>query len=305
MRVLETKNLTKKFGDFVAVDNLSLELKEAEILGVLGPNGAGKTTTIQMLLGLLTPTVGEITYFGKDLKKHRDEIMEHVSFSSTYTNLPWYLKVRENLNWVAHMFAIKDRKERVNRIIKLFKMEDISNKIMADLSAGQLTRVNLAKAFINFPKVLLLDEPTASLDVEIAKYIRGFILDQRREYKTSVIITSHNMVEVEELCDRVIVINHGKVIANDTPEKLIKSIKISHVELSISKNINKAVKYCESQELNYKVENNYIYIDIENHKIPIFLQHLIDNDVVYTEISIERPSLEDYFLQVVSKGGKQ
>lgn len=302
MSVLIAKNLKKKFKDFVAVDNLSLELAEGEILGILGPNGAGKTTTIQMLLGLLTPTVGAIEYFNKSLKKHRAEIMEYVNFSSTYTNLPWYLTVRENLRWVSNMFRIKDREQRIEKIIEIFKMDDVAGKIMADLSAGQLTRVSLAKAFINFPKVLLLDEPTASLDVEIAKRVRELILEQRLKYKTSVIITSHNMVEVEELCDRVIVINHGKIIADDTPQNLIRSIKISHIELLINEGIEETTSYLDNQKIRHRDHGYYIYVDIQSDSIPGFLQHLVEQRVSYNEISIERPSLEDYFLQVIGKG---
>ncbi len=302
MYILETKSLSKKFGDFVAVDNVSIQLKEGEILGILGPNGAGKTTTIQMLLGILTPSAGEVYYFGKKLKNQRTEIMEQIGFSSTYTNLPWYLTVKENLTWISHMFLIKDRKQRVREIIKLFKMEDIEKKIMADLSAGQLTKVNMAKAFINYPKILLLDEPTASLDVEIAKYIRNLVLKERKEYKVSVIITSHNMAEVEELCDRVIVINNGKIIANDTPAALIKSIKICRVELFIEKNLKKVTSYCASEKLKYEIDGKSIYISLESSKIPSLLQNLNKSNVSYSEISIERPSLEDYFLQVIGKG---
>jgi len=301
MYVLEALGLSKKFGDFVAVDDVSIHLKEGEILGILGPNGAGKTTTMQMLLGILTPTRGDISYFGKKLKTQRPEIMEQISFSSTYTNLPWYLTVKENLTWISHMFLINDRKKRISEIVKLFKMEDIENKIMADLSAGQLTKVNMAKAFVNYPKVLLLDEPTASLDVEIAKYIRDLVLKEREEYKVSVIITSHNMVEVEELCDRVIVINAGKIIANDTPINLIKSIKTSHVELFVEKNMDKLISYCKKMKMEYKIDGKAIYISLESANIPILLQYVNKNGISYSEISIERPTLEDFFLQVIGK----
>lgn len=299
MAILMAKNLKKKFKDFVAVDDLSIELGEGEILGILGPNGAGKTTTIQMLLGTLTPSGGTISYFGKNLKDHRTEIMEKVSFSSTYTNLPWYLTVRENLMWVSYMYDIKDRKSRISKIIELFNMGDIANLEMTELSSGQLTRVNMAKSFINFPKVLLLDEPTASLDVEVAKYIRELILKERNEFKASVIITSHNMIEVEELCDRVIVINNGKIVANDTPNALVRNIKLSHVELLINKGHENVIEYCERERITYKMQGKTISIDVPNDKISYFLQHLTRSGTSYSEISIEKPSLEDYFLQVM------
>ena len=175
MAILAVSNLTKKFKEFIAVDNVSFDLKQGEILGLLGPNGAGKTTTIQMLLGILTPTSGSVSYFGKDLKKHREEILEKVNFSSTYTTLPWLLTVKECLHFLSYLYQISDRKKRISEIIEIFKLEELLNEKIQTLSSGQLTRVNLAKALINSPRVLLLDEPTASLDPDTAAYIRDFL----------------------------------------------------------------------------------------------------------------------------------
>src|SRR5581483_8234151 len=179
MDILKVNKLTKKFGNFLAVNNIDLTLKEGEILGFLGPNGAGKTTTIQMLLGVLTPSSGEILYFGKNLAKYREEILDQLNFSSTYTNLPWRLTVYENLKFISYLYSVSNRSKKLNEIIEIFKLEDLKNKFMAQLSAGQKTRVNLAKAFLNNPKILLLDEPTASLDPDIAKYILNFIQEKR------------------------------------------------------------------------------------------------------------------------------
>ncbi len=232
--ILEVRNLTKQFGKFTAVDTISFSVEEGEIVGLLGINGAGKTTTLQMLLGVLTPTSGEINYFGKNLKTHRGEILEKVNFSSTYTNLPWALKVKESLIFISYLYDIPDRKKRIQDITKLFQLEELLNKLNSQLSAGQRTRVNLGKAMLNYPKILLLDEPTASLDPDIAKYIRDFLLGQRKKYGMSIIITSHNMGEVEEVCDRVIFINHGKIIANDTPQALAKTIQICHISLLVT-----------------------------------------------------------------------
>jgi ABC-2 type transport system ATP-binding protein len=303
MAVLQAKNLVKRFGKFTAVNNISFDLKEGEILGFLGPNGAGKTTTIQMLLGILTPSEGEVSYFGKDLIKHREEIMEEINFSSTYTNLPWTLTVRENLNFIAYLYNIKDRKKRIKDIIEEFLLEEIINLKISALSAGQLTRVNLAKAFINRPKVLLLDEPTASLDPDIAITIREYLLNQRKTFNVSIIITSHNMFEVEELCDRVIVINKGKIIADDTPEKLAKSIEISHIELSIESKLDEALEYFEKNNFVFKKDGKHrVIVDVKESIIASFLQNLGKEKIFYNEISIEQPSLEDFFLQVVKEG---
>lgn len=302
MAILSISNLTKKFKDFTAVDHISFDLKEGEILGLLGPNGAGKTTTIQMLLGVLTPTGGEINYFGKSLGQHREEILEQVNFSSTYTNLPWDLTVRENLTFISYLYNISDRKKRVARIVDIFNLNSLLNLETQELSAGQLTRLNLAKSFINFPRILLLDEPTASLDPDVASYIREFLLNQRKEFQVSIIFTSHNMAEVEEVCDRVIFINHGKIIADDTPESLAESIETSHLELVVKDGLKRTIEYCQNNNYQYKLDNRAIVIDVKEKEIPEFLRSLMDKGVFYDQISIEKPSLEDYFLEITKKG---
>jgi ABC-2 type transport system ATP-binding protein len=303
--VLEVKNLTKKFIDkkksFLAVNNISFSLKESEILGLLGKNGAGKTTTIQMLLGVLTPTSGEISYFGKNFLSAREEILEQVNFSSTYTSLPWELTVKENLTYLSYLYQIKNRPERLDRIIKIFRLEKLLNKQLEGLSSGQLTRVNLAKALINYPRILLLDEPTASLDPEAASYIRHFLLEQRRQFKVSIILTSHNMAEVEEVCDRVIFINHGKIIDDDTPQNLARKIETCHVELNVADGLKRTVEICQEQKINYKLEGRYIIVDLKEKEIPRFLQTLMEKGVSYDQIAIDKPTLEDYFLLTAKK----
>jgi len=297
MAILNVKNLTKKFKDFTAVNDISFELREGEILGFLGPNGAGKTTTIQMLLGILTPTSGSIEYFGKDLLKHREEILEQVNFSTTYTNLPWVLKVSECLTFISYLYDIKNRKERIKELVEVFDLGGLLNKNISSLSSGQNTRVNLAKSFINNPKVLLLDEPTASLDPETADMVRKILLKEQKEHGISIILTSHNMNEVETVCNRVIFINNGTVVANDTPQSLAKTIKISHIELRFDEGINQVIEFCEMQKLISRKDGKYLTVDIKEVDIPNFLKTLIDKELFYSEISIEKPSLEDYFLE--------
>jgi ABC-2 type transport system ATP-binding protein len=297
MNVLEVSNLTKKFGNFTAVNSISFALKQGEILGFLGPNGAGKTTTIQMLLGALTPTTGAISYFNKSLFSHREEILDRLNFSTTYTNMPWHLTVRECLHYTTYLYSIPNRKKRMDEIIQIFKLELLANKSINSLSAGQRTRVNLAKAFLNHPDILLLDEPTASLDPDIAKYIRDLITNQREQSNVSILFTSHNMHEVEEICDRVVFINNGEIIADDTPQQLAKSIEISHVELLISKGVNVLREYCDKTKLEYRTKGKFIVIDIHEQQIPKFLKDIMDHGVLYDEISIEKPDLEDYFLK--------
>jgi ABC-2 type transport system ATP-binding protein len=298
--ILVAKNLSKQFGDFKAVDKVSFSLKEGEILGLLGPNGAGKTTTIQMLLGVLTPTKGEVFYFGKNLKNYREEILEEVNFSSTYTNLPWDLTIRECLTFVSFLYDIPKRKERVKKIMGVFKLEELAIKRVSELSAGQVTRLNVAKAFLNYPKVLLLDEPTASLDPDIASYIRKMLIKEREQFKTSIIFTSHNMAEVEEICDRVIFINHGKIVADDKPEKLAKTIEICHVQLLVEEP-QKLKSYCANNHLECASDGRYMIVNVKEKHLADFLQAISSAGIVYDEISIEKPSLEDYFIQNAPK----
>lgn len=301
--ILEVKNLSKNFGNFEAVKNISFNIEEGEIVGFLGPNGAGKTTTIQMLLGILTPSNGEIYYFDKSLKTNREEIMEYVNFSSTYINLPWKLTVRENLKFISYLYNIKNRNRKIDEIIELFKLKDFENKSISKLSAGQNTRVNLAKAFINDPKVLLLDEPTASMDPEIAKYLRDSILERKRHNNISIIWTSHNMSEIEEVCDRVIFINNGEIIDNDKPENLIKKIKICHVNMYIPNNMDRMIQLAAQKNLDIKVSNKKIIINIQEKHLSEFLIEVTAMNIKYDEISIEKPTLEDYFLHT-AQGNK-
>ena len=301
MSILDVKHITKRFGSFTAVDDISFSLEEGEILGFLGQNGAGKTTTIQMLLGVLKKTSGSISYFGKDFHTHREEILEKVNFSSTYTNLMWWLTVKENLTFISYLYDIKNRKKRIEEVVAIFRLQELLKQDLTELSAGQLTRVNLAKAFLNYPKILLLDEPTASLDPEVADYIRQFLLEQREKYKTSIIITSHNMGEVEELCDRVIIIQKGKIIANDTPISLAASISQSHIEFIIRKGVEEAKTYWKSNNISYSKIGNGWKVTIPTKNIAQFLQNMTKNDIFYTDLNVQKPSLEDYFLQVVGE----
>lgn len=301
MSILTVTDLSKKFKKFRAVDNISFELKEGEILGMLGPNGAGKTTTIQMLLGILTPTSGSIEYFGKNLQKHREDILERINFSSTYTNLPWDLTIKESLTFVSYLYDIKNRGERIKQLSKIFDLEELLPKRMRELSSGQITRVNMAKAFINSPKILLLDEPTASLDPETADLIRKILLKEQKDSGISIILTSHNMSEVEEVCQRVIFINEGKIIANDTPDNLTKTIKIAHIIFRFG-TTPKAVSFFEAEKIKYSKEGTHLRIDLEESRIPVILMKLSKLGIDYSEIVIERPTLEDFFLNNVTKG---
>ncbi len=218
--ILEVKSLKKRFGDSIAVDDISFDIQPGEILGLLGPNGAGKTTTIQMLLGLVTPTAGSIHMFGLDLATHREQILQQVNFSSTYISMPYSLTIEENLWVVAKLYGMTDIARRIDEVLKKVEMEDSRTKVTRRLSSGQMTRLALAKAILTEPKILFLDEPTASLDPDIAHKIRALLKDVRQSAGLSVLYTSHNMREMEEMSDRIIFLQKGKIVAQGTAQEI-------------------------------------------------------------------------------------
>ncbi len=220
--VVEVRSLTKRFGDFTAVDSISFDIRPGEILGLLGPNGAGKTTTIQMLLGLITPTSGSISMFGLDLSTNREAILQQVNFSSTYISMPFSLTVEENLWVVARLYGLAEVQRRIDDVVKKLEMEECRHKLTRKLSSGQMTRLTLAKAFLTEPKILFLDEPTASLDPDIAHKIRHLLKEERKSNGVSMLYTSHNMREMEEMSDRIIFLQRGKIVAEGTANEIVK-----------------------------------------------------------------------------------
>lgn len=228
--VLRVEGLTKRYGDFTAVDRISFSVYEGKIVGLLGPNGAGKTTTIQMLLSLLSPTEGRIEVFGKELWAHRETILENVSFAAPYASLPYNLTVYENLMVFATLYGVRGYRERVERMLTEFRLQEFRDQRSGGLSSGEQTRLSLAKAFLNRPRLLLLDEPTSSLDPSIARELRREIYERTQAMRGAVLWTSHNMREVEVMCDRVVFLRRGRIIADDTPENLRKRFRQDDLE---------------------------------------------------------------------------
>lgn len=312
MPVLKVSNLIKTFSSgifpftqnksYTAVDNISFNLNKGEILGLLGPNGAGKTTTIQMLLGTLTPTSGSIQYFDHDFAQNRIKLLNRIGYASGYDKLPARLTVTENLDIIGRIYNIPSliRSKRIKELLEFFQIGELQDKQTGTLSAGQATRVILAKTFINAPEIVLLDEPTASLDPDIAHQVRKFILTQSKELNTSILITSHNMDEVTELCDRVLVLKNGRFIANNTPEELAHSVSKARIHLTISQGLESALTYAKNEQLIYTREDNYLTIELDEQNIAPFLLQLSECKVVYSHISIDKPTLEDYFLSILS-----
>ncbi len=304
MSILEVNNLVKTFRQKPIIKGISFTMQEGEILGILGPNGAGKTTTLQMLLGILTPTSGDVKIFGKDLSTHKSEILESMNFSSTYVDLPWRLTVRENLTWSSWLYQIPARQKRLQQIRTLFRLEKIWNMPLSALSAGQKTRVNLARSMINYPSLLLLDEPTASLDPEVASYMREFFATQRAKFNKSIILTSHNMAEVEELCDRVVILKDGQIVAIDTPSKLAKKIENCTLHLRLTKNAILLPTILKRWQLLATTSDEITHIKIKEKILPLLLYQLTKHNIQYNEISIDKPTLEDYFMKIAKEHTK-
>jgi len=239
--LVEVKNIKKNYGKNEAVKGISFNIKEDEILGLLGPNGSGKTTTIGMLLGLLKPTSGEILINGQKLEGNRIEILEQINFISPYIELPKKLTVKQNLTVYGKLYKINNINERIEFLSEKLRLGGLLNSITGELSSGQKNRVSLAKALINEPKVLLLDEPTASLDPEVGDFVRSFLEDYKKEKKISILLASHNMDEVTRLCKSILMMKDGIIIDKGNPEELInkhgrKNLEEVFLKLSRSKN---------------------------------------------------------------------
>jgi ABC-2 type transport system ATP-binding protein len=219
---IEVRHLRKVYGTVVAVDDLTFSVPRGAVLGLLGGNGAGKTTTIAMLLGLLEPTVGEIHVLGIDMSKRRYAALPRMNFSSPYVDLPHRLTVRENLLFYGRLYGVKQLARRIDEIAGQMQVAQFLDRQAGKLSAGQKTRVALAKALINKPDVLLLDEPTASLDPDTADWVRTYLKDYQRETGATILLASHNMSEVERLCDDVILLQTGRVFERGSPTELVE-----------------------------------------------------------------------------------
>ena len=219
---LEVIKLTKIYDDKIAVKDISFKINQNEIIGILGPNGCGKTTTIGMILGLLKPSNGKVLINEKEVEKNRVDLMSNLNFISPYIELPKKLTVKQNLEVYGRLYDVKNLKTKIEYLAEKLRLSEIMSKITGELSSGQKNRVSLAKSIINNPIVLLLDEPTASLDPETGDFIRSFLENYQKERQASILLASHNMAEVERLCSSVLMMNKGKIIDQGDPKKLIK-----------------------------------------------------------------------------------
>ena len=228
--MIAASHLTRSFGSRVAVEDATFEVGAGEIFGLLGPNGAGKTTTLQILLGLTTPTTGRARVLGLDIGRHRYEVLQRVNFSSAYVALPPNLTARENLNVFARLYGVRRPRAVIDALAERFGVAPLLGRVTGALSSGQLTRLNLCKALLNEPEVLFLDEPTASLDPEVADRMRQTLRELQAERGVTIVYTSHNMQEVERLCDRVLFLSRGRAVATGTPREVMERARQASLE---------------------------------------------------------------------------
>ena len=239
---LEIKNLIKKFKSTVAVNNISFEIKKNDTLGLLGPNGCGKTTSIGMMLGLITPTSGEILIDGIKLNsQNRIKLLSLMNFASPYIELPKKLTVIQNLEVYARLYGVSKKEERIEELIEDLNLNKFSNKKTGELSSGQKNRVSLAKSLINKPKLLFLDEPTASLDPDVGDFVREYLEKYKKNNELTMLLASHNMKEVERLCNNIVMMKQGKIVDQGTCDELIikhgrENLEDTFLKIARSKN---------------------------------------------------------------------
>ncbi len=297
--ILSVHDLTKSYGEYLAVDHISFEIHEGEILGLLGPNGAGKSTTMQMLLGLTEPDGGEVRYFGKNFQEHKEYCLSRINFASTYSELNVRLTVYQSLFIFCGLYNVPNPNQRIHEVAQELECEDALQKKFWYLSSGQKTRVILAKSLLNKPKMLLMDEPTASLDPDIVFKIIQLIKELQIKEKTTILFTSHNMDEVARLCDRVAFLVQGKIMVIDTPLELTK--KISEAQLMLTFDGDKKLISDYLKTGNYKhtfVRKDLVEILTPELEIPKVLFGLKEQGIWITSINISKPSLEDVFLHI-------
>lgn len=227
---IHVENLNKSYDDVLAVKSISFTVKPGETVALLGGNGAGKTTTISMLLGILLPSSGTIQVLGEDMVKDRFKVMHRLNFSSPYVDLPRRLTVRQNLMFFSKLYGIINARERLMHLAEELNLLELLNRPTGSLSAGQKTRVSVAKALINEPEILLLDEPTASLDPDTADWVRSYIKEYQKRTSAAILLASHNMTEVERICDKVLMMKYGKIVDQGTPADLLHRYSRTNLE---------------------------------------------------------------------------
>ena len=299
MPALEVRNLSKLYGAFRAVDSISFSVPRGKIVGLLGPNGAGKTTTMQMLVGITLPAEGTIRYFGQDLHRHREACLQRINFSSSYNNLQGRISVWENLIVYARLYRVERPEARIRELGAYFGITELMGQRFLTLSAGQRTRVNLAKSLLNDPEVVLMDEPTASLDPDIADRTLSLIESLRESRDLSIVYTSHQMDEVTRICDEVIFLDHGRIVAQDTPAVLTRRIANERVRVTFEGAASQVLSALQARGADVALPaQNVVVVTTEQHLVAQVIFDIGNSGVRIVDIAIEKPTLEDVFLQI-------
>ena len=306
MNIIETFDLTKKFNSLAAVDHVSFSVKEGEIFGFLGPNGAGKTTTIKMLTTLLNPTEGTAKVCGFDIIKNRNEVRQSIGVVFQEPALDTELTGKENLDFHARMYGL-DREKRVSRIEEVLRIVDLQDKkdvLVKYYSGGMKRRLEIARGLMHFPRVLFLDEPTLGLDAQTRRAIWEYIKKMNKEEKTTIFLTTHYMDEADFLCDRVAIIDHGRIIILDTIPKLKNAIGNDVITLSCSQ-LTKLKKRLEEEDWikNIKQHDSSLTLGVERgeEKIPLIVEMAQKLDIRIKSISVRKPTLDDVFLHFTGR----
>lgn len=300
--VLEVKNLSKNYGPFKAVDGISFSVPRGKIVGFLGPNGAGKTTTIQILSGITLQNGGSIRYFGMDFATRREDCLQRINMTSAFNTLMGRISVWENLFVFAELYQVPNSRQKIKSLLEQMEASDLASQLYKDLSSGQKTRVNLVKSLLNDPELLLMDEPTASLDPDIADKTLTVIENLRSERNLSILYTSHNMNEITRICDEVIFLDHGKIVAHDTPLNLTKRISDATLRVVFDKKTDALESLLREKELSYKYpEHATVEVQATEQAIPGLLFDMSKTGIWIEDIEIKKPTLEDVFLQIARK----
>ena len=313
MKAIEVENLTKRFdnrgGAIVALDHISFNVENGEIFGMLGPNGSGKTTLIKTLTTLLKPTSGFARVAGFDVTRHKDSVRAAIGVVFQEPALDWRLTGRENLDFHARMYGMKrkEREERLEKVLKLVELEDKADLLVDKYSGGMKRRLELARGFMHHPGILFLDEPTLGLDTHTRRTIWNYIKELNREEGVTIVLTTHYMEEADYLCDRVGIMDHGKIIALDRPENLKNLIGSDLVSLELN-NAGDADNIEVFKKLdfirNMKVYHNYVILKMERAdiRIPAIMELAAREGIEIRAVNLRKPSLEDVFLHFTVRG---
>jgi ABC-2 type transport system ATP-binding protein len=299
--VLRTESLTKRYGDLLALDQLDLSIRSGEVVGLLGPNGAGKTTTVNLILGVLSPSSGRVLLFERELERHRSELLRRLNFASAYAGLPRNLTLRENLLIFADLYEVPEPERRLKRVLGELELEALANRTVMQLSAGQRMRAVLAKAVLSEPELLLLDEPTASLDPDTADRVREYLAELARVRRVTLLWASHNMAEVERHCSRVVFLHRGRVVLDGPPRELARRSGQVLVRFKPVGPLPDGAAAALDGRLREDAEG-WFEIAAEDESEAAGLVARIHGSVGLVGLELRQPSLEDLFVRLAREG---